>query len=81
MTEGAIQTTVSRRGQTVVPAQIRRRHQIEEGDSLVWLDDGETIQLFHLRGDAIASLRGAGRGEGLTKKLLRERVGDKKRGS
>lgn len=76
-----IRTIVSRRGQTVVPAQIRHRHDIQEGDSLVWLDEGGVIRLVHLRGDAVAMLRGMGRGEALWKRLLAERAADKKRGS
>lgn len=65
----------------MVPAQIRRRHEIEEGDSLVWIDDGDVIRLFPLHGDAIDALRGIGRGERLREKLLGERATDRKRGS
>ena len=31
-----MQTAVTKRGQTVIPAAIRKRYHIEEGDSLVW---------------------------------------------
>jgi AbrB family looped-hinge helix DNA binding protein len=74
-------TLVSKRGQTVVPAAIRRRHQIKEGDRLVWLDDGSTIRVVPLARDPIKALRGAGKGEGLTKRLLDEREEDRRRGS
>ncbi len=74
-------TAVTRRGQTVIPAVIRRRHGIQEGDRVVWLDDGSTIRVIPLPSDPIAALRGSGRGEGLVQELLAERTRDRKRGS
>ena len=76
-----MRTLVTKRGQTVVPAAIRKRHQIKEGDRLLWLDDGSTIRVLPVAGDPIKTLRGAGRGEGLTKRLLEERARDRERGS
>lgn len=76
-----MKTQVTRRGQTVVPAPIRKRHHIEEGDSLVWLDEGDTIRVIPIAGDPIRALRGIGRGEGLLKELLAEREKDRGRGS
>ena len=43
-----METTITRRGQTVVPAIIRKRYGITEGGHLVWLDDGETIRVLSL---------------------------------
>ena len=74
-------TAVTRRGQTVIPAAIRRRYGIEEGDRIVWLDDGATIRVIPIPADPVAALRGAGRGEGLTQELLAERRRDRERGS
>ena len=74
-------TAVTRRGQTVIPAAIRRRYGIEEGDRIVWLDDGTTIRVVPIPSDPIAALRGAGQGEGLTEELLAERRRDRSRGS
>jgi bifunctional DNA-binding transcriptional regulator/antitoxin component of YhaV-PrlF toxin-antitoxin module len=76
-----MQTLVTRRGQTVVPADIRKRHQIEVGDRLVWLDDGSTIRVVPVGADPIRALRGCGKGEGLVKRLLEERARDRQRGS
>ncbi len=76
-----MQTMVTKRGQTVVPADIRKRHQIEEGDRLVWLDDGATIRVVPVAADAIRALRGCGKGEGLLTRLLEERTRDRQRGS
>lgn len=72
-------TKVTRRGQTVVPASIRRRYEITAGDRLLWLDDGEAIRVLPLVDDVLGALRGAGRGEGLVEKLLAERRQDRDR--
>ncbi len=74
-----MQTAVTKRGQTVIPAAIRKRHRIGGGARLVWLDDGETIRIVPTPADPIAALRGRGRGEGLTERLLKERRADRKR--
>ena len=68
-----MKTSVIKRGRTSIPAAIRRRHGIREGDHLAWLDDGESIRVIHLPPDPIASLRGSGRGEQLGERLLRSR--------
>ena len=72
-----METTVTKRGQTVVPAAIRRRYHIDGGVRLVWLDDGDTIRVVPVPADPLAALRGRGRGRGLTEKLLDERGTDR----
>ncbi len=74
-----METTVTKRGQTVIPAAIRKRYGIVEGDSIAWLDDGTTIRVVPVPADPIRGLRGAGRGEDLTRKLLEERRKDRGR--
>ncbi len=71
-----MQTTVTRRGQTVIPSPIRKRHQIQDGDRLVWLDDGDTISIVPVPRDPIKALRGSGRGENLVEQLLEQRKRD-----
>jgi len=72
-----MQTAITRRGQTVIPAPIRKRYQISEGDHLVWLDDGRTIQVIPVPADAVRELRGLGRGEKLVERLLAARCEDR----
>jgi AbrB family looped-hinge helix DNA binding protein len=74
-----MQTAVTKRGQTVIPAAIRKRHRIKGGARLVWLDDGETIRIVPTPADPIASLRGRGRGERLVDHLLTDRRADRAR--
>jgi AbrB family looped-hinge helix DNA binding protein len=69
-----MQTIVSRRGQTVVPAAIRLKYKIKDGDRLVWIDDGTTIRIVPVSSDPVAALYGRGKGHGLTRKLLEERA-------
>lgn len=72
-------TAVTRRGQTVIPAAIRRRYGIQEGDRIAWLDDGTTIRVVPIPADPVAALRGMGRGEALGHELLDERHRDRQR--
>lgn len=72
-----METTVTKRGQTVVPAEIRKRHKIGQGDRLVWFDDGSVIRVLPLPADPVAALRGRARGEGLLEALLESRRQDR----
>jgi AbrB family looped-hinge helix DNA binding protein len=74
-----MQTAVTKRGQTVIPASIRKRYQIRAGDYLVWLDDGQTIKVIPVPADPIRALRGSGRGERLVERLLITRREDHQR--
>lgn len=74
-----MQTAVTKRGQTVIPAAIRKRYKIDNGAHLVWLDDGETIRVVPVTDNPLQSLRGRGRGGKLTERLLSERRKDRDR--
>ena len=71
-----MKTTVTKRGQTVIPAPIRKKYGICDGMVLQWIDTGETIKVVPVPKDAVGALRGVAKGEGLRKKLLEERVVD-----
>ncbi|HVR94994.1 MAG TPA: AbrB/MazE/SpoVT family DNA-binding domain-containing protein [Thermoanaerobaculia bacterium] len=68
-----METVVTKRGQTNIPAAIRKRYHIKAGDWLVWLDDGETIRVVPLPSDPLSALRGTGKGEDLVGQLRRSR--------
>jgi AbrB family looped-hinge helix DNA binding protein len=68
-----METSVTKKGQTNIPAAIRKRHHIHEGDRLAWIDDGEVIRIIPVPKDPLKALRGAGEGEGLLDRLLESR--------
>jgi len=74
-----MQTTVTQRGQTVIPAELRRRYGIVEGSRIDWLDTGAGICVIPVPPDPISALRGSGRGEHLVERLLAERKRDRER--
>ncbi len=68
-----MQTTISRRGQTVVPAAVRKRHHLLDGDRLAWIDDGETIKVIPIPADPVRALKGMAKGERLVQELMKYR--------
>ncbi|MDP2821638.1 MAG: AbrB/MazE/SpoVT family DNA-binding domain-containing protein [Sulfuritalea sp.] len=71
-----MKSTLTSRGQTVVPAEIRRRFGLTQADGLEWLVEGATIRVVPVRRDPVAAFRGQGRG-GAAKRLLAERKADR----
>ena len=76
-----MESSVTKKGQTNIPAPIRKRHHIREGDRLVWLDDGEVIRIVPVPKDPLKALRGAGQGEDLLGRLLQSRREERERGA
>lgn len=71
-----MKTTVTERGQTVVPARIREDHRIEPRTQLEWIDDGHTIRIVPLPEDPIRAAKGASKdlGRALREERARERA-------
>ena len=71
-----MQSTITSRGQTVIPAFVRHQFRLSPADRLEWiLDDGE-IRVVPVRATPIEAFRGQGKG-GTTVRLLAERRKDK----
>ena len=67
-----MQSTITARGQTVVPAVIRKQFQLGPADRLEWvLSDGD-IRVIPVRANPIEAFRGQGKG-GATARLLASR--------
>ncbi len=70
-------STISKRGQTVIPAEIRRRLHLSPADRLEWvLDDNYpsrgVLHVVPVWNDPIEAFRGQGKG-GAVRRLLAER--------
>lgn len=76
-------TSITSRGQTVIPAELRRRWGIDQepGWRLGWIDDGEGIRVLPIPPDPIKALRGRGKGERLLEHLLQDRARERARQS
>jgi AbrB family looped-hinge helix DNA binding protein len=70
-------TSVTRKGQTVVPAPLRKRFNIGPSSQLVWTTDGKVIHVTALPPDPIKALRGFSEKHPLREALLRKRREDK----
>ena len=70
-------TSVTRKGQTVVPAPLRKQFNIGPNSQLVWSTDGKVIEVTPLPPDAIRALRGSTEKRRLLRALLRRRKEDK----
>lgn len=70
-----MRSTLTQRGQTVVPAAIRKHFGLTPADGLEWIIEGESLRVSPVRADPIAAFRGRGKG-GATQRLLAERRTD-----
>ena len=74
-----MKSTITVRGQTVVPVEIRRQFHLGPSDRLEWLVDSTGIRVVPVRDDPILAFRGSGKG-GSSERLLRDRQDDPARG-
>jgi AbrB family looped-hinge helix DNA binding protein len=74
----AVRSTITARGQTVIPAAIRRRFHLGPADRLEWIVDDDGIRVVPVRENPVDAFRGRGKG-GATRRLLKERKKDRVR--
>jgi bifunctional DNA-binding transcriptional regulator/antitoxin component of YhaV-PrlF toxin-antitoxin module len=74
-------STVTVRGQTAIPAAIRRRYSISPKSKIEWIDDGHSIAIVPHSKDPLTALRGKYPGGKLGRALSRLRNEERKRGS
>ena len=67
-----MRSTITARGQTVIPSSVRRRFGLRPTDRLEWIVDGDRIYVVPVKADPIAAFRGQG-GGGSTDRLLDDR--------
>ncbi|MCL4537849.1 MAG: type II toxin-antitoxin system PrlF family antitoxin [Nitrospirae bacterium] len=75
-----MESTVTVRGQTAIPAAIRRKYNIKAKTKLEWIDDGHTITVLPIPQDSIKALKGKFKDADLLKALLESRKEERKRG-
>ena len=68
-----ILSTITDRGQTVVPAAIRQAFALTPSHKLQWIVSNDGIRVVPVKADAITAFRGSGKG-GTTSKLLADRA-------
>ncbi len=71
-----MRSTVTKRGQTVIPAAVRHQFNITPSDRLEWIVEDNTIRVVPVKKDPVAAFRGRGKG-GTTARLLEERLADR----
>ncbi len=70
-----MRSTITSRGQTVIPAEIRRKVKITVADRIEWIVEGDQIRVVPVRANPIDAFRGQGVG-GAVDRLLKERKQD-----
>ncbi len=70
-----MRSTITERGQTVIPAAIRRQFHLNPADRLEWVSDKGTIRVVPVRANPVDAFRGQGLG-GSTQRLLAARRAD-----
>jgi len=73
-----MRSSITSRGQTVVPAEIRRRFNLSPSDGLEWIVENNIIKVIPVRRNPIEAFRGRGRG-GSVANLLKDRREDAQR--
>lgn len=74
-----MRTTISSRGQTAVPAEIRKRFKLSASSRLEWLIDGDLITVLPVPAEPVRAFRGSLQGLYSGKRLLKERGRERRR--
>lgn len=74
---GAMRSTITARGQTVIPAAIRERFSLGPSQRLEWIVESDgSIRVVPVDPSPVKAFRGQGRSGGSTDRLLTERRAD-----
>jgi AbrB family looped-hinge helix DNA binding protein len=72
-------STVTVRGQTAIPASIRRQYNITAHTRLEWIDDGQSITVVPIPPDPISALQGKFKNSRLSQALAEYRAKERQR--
>ena len=73
-----MRSTITERGQTVIPAEIRRRFGLTPAQHLEWIVEPDGIHVVPVAEDPVGAFRGRGKG-GATARLVADRQADRDR--
>lgn len=73
-----MRSTITARGQTVIPSEIRQLFHLSPSDRLEWVVDGSGIRVIPVKSDPVEAFRGRGSG-GAVDRLLADRAQDRYR--
>lgn len=73
-----MRSTITSRGQTVIPSEVRQYFHLSASDRLEWIVDGSGIRVVPVKNDPVEAFRGRGVG-GSVARLLAERAQDRSR--
>lgn len=73
-----MRSTITARGQTVIPSEIRQLFHLSPSDRLEWVVDGSGIRVIPVKSDPVEAFRGRGSG-GSVARLLADRAQDRDR--
>jgi len=73
-----MRSTITARGQTVIPSEIRQLFHLSPSDRLEWVVDGSGIRVIPVKSDPVEAFRGRGSG-GSVARLLTDRAQDRDR--
>ena len=68
-----MRSSISKRGQTAVPAALRKKYNLGPNTKLEWIDYRGLIVALPVEGDPIKAIRGLTKGEGLHGRLMEAR--------
>jgi AbrB family looped-hinge helix DNA binding protein len=73
-----MRSTITERGQTVIPAEIRRRFGLTPAQRLEWIVEPDGIRVVPVAEDPVEAFRGRGKGRA-TARLVADRQADRER--
>ncbi|MEZ5448851.1 MAG: hypothetical protein R3E89_07565 [Thiolinea sp.] len=74
-----MRSTITSRGQTVIPAEVRRFFHLSSADRLEWIIENNTIRVIPVHENPVDAFRGSSKRRGSTTRLLEERTGSRAR--
>ena len=72
-------STVTTKGQVVIPAKLRKKYRIKVGTRIHFTEQGQKILIEPVTKDFYMKLRGSLKGKGVIEELISQRKKDKKK--